>query len=81
MNIPNPPFELKELHENTWNFFQLLIQEFQKNLSNEGLVTPSQPTTNISQLTNSNNGTLVYDSTAHELKVNINGVFKVVNVT
>lgn len=65
----------------TWrNVLTQLFTELQSNASNESLVVPQQTTTDIAKLTNYKGG-LVYDSTTNQLKVNINGTFKVVTVT
>lgn len=84
MNVPNYP-QSKIVNSDgsitdDWKlFFDQLITQSQSNLSNEGFVPPSQPTTNISQIEpGAQNGTLLYDDTTHELKTNINGTFKVI---
>ena len=60
-----------------WNqFFTQLLLYMNSNLSSEGFVQPSQPTTNIAQLTNANNGTIIYDSTTDQFKGKIAGTFK-----
>lgn len=63
------------------NMLIQLITELQKNAGNEGLVMPSQTAANIALLTNSSNGTLVYDSTNNIPKVNVNGTFKSITFT
>jgi hypothetical protein len=69
--------------------FNQLFTEMQSNLSDEGLVAPSQTTVNIgviqdAQNTDGNdiypNGTILYDSTTNQLKVKISGVFRVIQV-
>jgi hypothetical protein len=64
---------------------QILMQlftELQKNASDEGLIAPSQPTANINQFTGiDKNGAIFYDSDTNQLKVNLNGVIKIVTVT
>jgi hypothetical protein len=61
--------------------FSQLISEMQNNLSNEGYKVPQQPTSNVQALnTAQSEGALLYDSDTKELKVNINGTFKVVQV-
>lgn len=58
---------------------QQLLQELQINLSDEGIVMPSQSAANITVLTTAAvNGTLVYDSTNDLPKVNVAGVFKTI---
>jgi len=61
--------------------FAQLISELQQNLSNEGYKVPQQPTANVQALnTTQSEGALLYDSDTKELKVNINGTFRVVQV-
>lgn len=61
--------------------FSQLISELQNNLSNEGYKVPQQPTANVQLLnTAKSEGALLYDSDTKELKVNIGGTFKVVQV-
>jgi len=61
--------------------FAQLISELQQNLSNEGYKVPQQPTANVQSLnTTQSIGALLYDSDTNELKVNINGTFRVVQV-
>jgi hypothetical protein len=57
-----------------------LFTQLQQNVSEEGFVMPSQSTSNIARLTQSQNGTVVYDNDTHEMKVNINGTWRVVQV-
>lgn len=94
MNVPN--FENLKFVErdgnlsDTWSqILQQLITELQKNLSNYGYRVPQQPTTVISDLEtqfaaspnpSAYYGNLLYDSTTDELKVNIAGTFRVVQV-
>ena len=55
-----------------------LNQEMRANLSNDGLVTPSQTTASISDLSAiMPNGTSWYDTDTNEVKWNINGIVKV----
>lgn len=62
-----------------WNLnFQQLFQELQNNFGATGCVVPSMETSNINQLQNVVNGTLIYDSTIDELKLRQGGVFKIV---
>jgi hypothetical protein len=64
--------------------FDVFFQQAQDNLSNDGLVVPSLPTSTINYIaspSNQNskpNGTLWYDSETNQLKVKINGLVKVV---
>jgi hypothetical protein len=63
------------------NFMTLLTQVLQSILSNEGIKTPQQTTENIGLLNTAQSiGALLYDADTHELKVNINGTFKTVQV-
>lgn len=58
---------------------QQLFQSLQKNVSDEGLFVPQQPTTIINQLnTAASTSALLYDSTTNQLKVNISGTFQVI---
>jgi hypothetical protein len=58
-----------------------LFNELMKSFSQEGLVMPSQTADNIAMLSNSSSGTFVYDKTNKQVKVNIDGVWKTVNVS
>jgi hypothetical protein len=58
---------------------QDLFQTLQARFSNEGLVMPSQPSTNISQLNSSDNGALVYDETSNLPKIRVNGIWETLN--
>ncbi len=87
MIIQNPPKE-PIVHENgrdihpVWGaFFDNLINILQRNLSDEGIITPGQSTTDITLLTNAAPFTLIGDSTTNELKVNLNGVFKTITTS
>jgi hypothetical protein len=63
------------------NFLNLLIQALQGHLSPEGLKAPQQTTANITALnTAESKSAVLYDKDTHELKVNINGTFKTVQV-
>ena len=56
-----------------------LFNELQTQMSDESHVAPSQPTSNITLLNDSKyEGGLLYDTDTKELKVNIDGTFKVV---
>lgn len=69
------------MHQDAVNYFGQLIQVLQQNLSDQGYVLPKQPTDNINQLTGEQSvGAFVYDKDTHEVKVNINGTWKVVQV-
>lgn len=86
MNIPNyenvPVIEKGGVLTAAWSLIlQQLISELQKNLSNEGYIVPQQPTATITMLnTTASTGALLYDSDTDELKVNIAGTFRVVQV-
>lgn len=95
MNIPNFQFsELvddKKFMTNPWQIaFQQLLTELQKSLSNDGFIVPTKATTaEITKLQNYFNaqdnpsvyyGNLLYDGQTNQLKVNIAGTFKVVQV-
>ena len=62
------------------NILTQLITELQLNLSNEGYRLPLVPTLQINQLVavEKSIGNMLYDSTTNEAKVNINGVWEVV---
>jgi hypothetical protein len=67
--------------DDTYNMFSQLFVEMQKYLSNEGVKIPTQPTATINQLNTAQSvGNLLYDTDTNELKVNINGTYKVVQV-
>lgn len=86
MNIPT--FVTKKIADENGNLtsewqliFDQLFSQIGVNLSNEGLVVPSQSSSNISLLTKSLPFTLVGDSTNNVLKVNLNGIFKTVTTS
>jgi len=71
-----PTPEFKSWHDQ-------IILTLQQNAGTEGLVPASLPSTDISTIqagTTKQNGTLIYDQTTDELKANIGGTFKVVQV-
>lgn len=79
MNIPNPPIkEFSDVHPIIGNFISILIKQMKLNLSDEGLNIPNQPTTAIDQLTNTPNGSVIYDETTHEAKIKVNGTYKTI---
>jgi hypothetical protein len=87
MNIPSvPPHPLivpdsGNLHPAWRGYFDQLTMLLQQNLSNEGYKIPQQTTANVTALnTAKSTGALLYDSDTDELKVNINGTFKTVQV-
>ena len=61
------------------SILEQLFQAMQANLSNEGLVMPSQPIANINSLTKSANGTFIYDETDDLPKVLVAGVWEDLN--
>lgn len=81
MKIPTMPVSEKIVNKDgtiatEWkNFFDELLTAMQQNLSNEGLVAPSQSAANVAKLTQSSNGTLLYDQTNNEEMVRINGAY------
>jgi phage-related holin len=84
MSIPNF-IDSKFVDENgnltdTWKMIlSQLFSHLQNNLSQEGIKVPQQTTSNIGILDNINSlGALIYDKDTNELKVNINGTFKVI---
>ncbi len=83
--IPNKPLSSKiasddgKIHPEWAQFFDGLLSTLQSNLSPEGVSIPKQTTDNITTLGTVNNaGTLLYDIETHELKININGTYKVI---
>lgn len=94
MNIPNyenvPFVDDSGYLSDSWSLImQQLITALQTNVSNQGYQVPQQPTTTITDLQTQfaaaadpsvYYGDLLYDSTTDELKVNIAGTFKVVQV-
>lgn len=94
MNIPNFENirfvdEKGYLTESWQNIMQQLFTALQSNVSNEGFQIPQQTTATIATLQTRfaaatdptvYNGDMLYDSSTDELKVNIAGTFKVVQV-
>lgn len=67
---------------NEWrSIFQQLFEVLQARIGDEGIVIPSQSAANIGLLTNSSNGTLVYDSTNNLVKINIAGAWKTITTS
>lgn len=59
-----------------------LVIALQTNLKPEGFVTPQQTATNISLLTGTQSvANIIYDSTNHAFKGNINGTWKTFTLT
>lgn len=64
----------------TWRMIlNILFDQMQKNVSEEGFVIPSMTEENIALLINSVNGTLIYDKTNNLLKIKENGIFKTIS--
>lgn len=53
-------------------------KELSTNLNQYGYIVPQQPTSMLTQVNKV--GNLVYDQTTNQLKVNINGTYRVVQV-
>jgi hypothetical protein len=85
--FPNIPTVNPVLKDGTWHpawqqWFQQVTTIIQNNLSPQGFILPQQPTTTIKQLnTAASKGAMIYDETTNEVKINIDGTFKVMNVT
>lgn len=60
---------------------KLLFQQLTQNVGTEGFIIPSQSAANIALLTNSANGTILYDSTNNTFKGLVAGVFKTFTLT
>jgi hypothetical protein len=86
-----PPFTRYKFVENNGelsaaaeHMLDVFFQQAQENLSDDGLVVPSLPTSDINYISSSSNqnarpnGTLWYDYLTNELKVKINGVVKII---
>ena len=86
MNVPTYPHDQLVNKDGTVNpswqqWFSQLTTEMQQSLSNNGTKIPQLSTTNINDLSDTKyNGFLFYDSETNELKANINGTIKVVQV-
>lgn len=89
MNIPT--FHNSRVVDKDGNFtsewlsiMQILFSQLKSNFSREGIRVPQQPTSTINDPNVLNNiaskGVVIYDETTNELKVNINGTFKVIQV-
>ena len=62
--------------------FEQLFQELQKNMSDEGYITPSLESLDIAKLTGVElSGNLIYDTDIKKLTVNIDGTIKEVLTT
>lgn len=100
MNVPDLPIDEfvtadRKLSDVGKNFFQQLISQLQNNFSNEGLVAPTQSSTNITIIQNNQNGTeqytcsygtILYNSTGNSIQIAINNgsnvpIFKTVTLT
>lgn len=83
-NLPKGPVvDNKGNMTELWElFFSQLITALQNNLSNEGIILPQQPTTNIAKLTGPQSiGAVIYDNTLNVAKVNLNGTFKTITTS
>lgn len=61
---------------------QQLIQQLQKNLSNEGYTLPQQDAAHIATLnTAASTGNLIYNSTTNTAMVNLNGTYKTITTS
>jgi hypothetical protein len=82
-NLVNEQFVDKEGHlTDTWRMILTqLFTQLQINASDEGLVMPSQKTSDIADLDLDKHGAMVYDKNTNQAKVNINGTFKVISTT
>ena len=67
----------------TWRtMLHQLFNQLQTNASDEGLIAPSQKTTDITKIASDvKNGALLYDNVTHQLMVCKNGVFEKVTTT
>lgn len=100
MNVPNLPIDPLvdkngHLTDSGKNFFEQLIKELFLNFSNEGLVAPTQTSTNLITIQNNTNiqgqktcsyGTILYDSTHNSGRFAINDgtgnpIFKTIMLT
>ncbi len=87
MNIPNllqTPLVDKDRHMSSdWvGVFSQLIGQMQQHVSNDGFIPPQQTTETINKLNNAKStAAIIYDSTTKQMKVNIDGQFKVFTVT
>lgn len=63
------------------SIMQQLFETLQSKMNAEGLVVPSQSAANIALLTNSPNGTLVYDYDNNLLKIRINSAWKTITTS
>lgn len=62
-------------------FFEQLLQNMQQSLSDEGFLIPPQSAANIALLTDSPNGTIIYDETNNEFKGKKAGSFMTFTLT
>lgn len=83
-NIPNMPIVEKDgnCSPEWWLFFTQLTTELQLNLSNQGFKLPALTTVEINALDPTiANGNMVLDTTLNQMKVALNGAWRVVTVT
>lgn len=80
-NVPSGDLSMGNKVSPEWNMYHTqTTQALQQNFSSY-LLTPGNTTTNINKLdTIISVGALIYDQTTNELKVNINGTWRVVQV-
>lgn len=87
MNVPTFSYDKIVDKDGNWTLIWLqiimqLLQQLQLNFSDNGVVIPSQSTSNITALlSNSLNGTIWYDSDTDSFKGLVNGVVKTFTVT
>lgn len=80
-SVPQVKFIMPDgdAHPQWREYFRELSIALQQNLSDEGYNIPPQSSANIAILNNAKSiRNLVYDNTAHVLKINLNGVFKTI---
>lgn len=85
MTIPNLPIsqlldeQKRDLHPDWKFFFNELTRALQQNLSDEGLQSPLQSTSNIVLLNGQqSNGRYLYNTQTHKGMVCENGIFKTI---
>lgn len=84
MNVPNLPHPSVPIATKTgqmapdwYRFFDQLISESQKNLSEEGLSVPQQTSENISVLqAGAPSPSIIYNNETHKPLISVNGVYK-----
>lgn len=71
----------KSMHPVWLAAFQQLFQAAQSNFTPEGIITPGQSAANISILTNSAPGTVLYNKDTNKGMINENGIFKTITTS